>query len=82
MNGKIQKYLFEKEKNKAKIAELQSRNRELDRLITEIENTNILGLVEAEKLTYEQLQTIIKAFHEKSGAPFTMPKQEENNDEE
>ena len=41
MTNKIQKYNAEKQKNSAKISELQSRNRELDRLITEAENTEI-----------------------------------------
>lgn len=82
MNNKIQKYRAEKQKNSAKISELQSRNRELDRLITEAENTEILGLMRSENISLEDFTTFIKAFRAKDGAPFTMPKQEDSENEE
>ncbi len=82
MTSKIQKYNAEKQKNCAKISELQSRNRELDRLITEAENTEIVALMRSENISLEDFTTIIKAFRDKSGAPLTMPTQEVLDNEE
>ena len=42
MNAKINKLRGELAKNKNKISELQSRNREIERQITELENNEIL----------------------------------------
>ena len=42
MNAKINKLRSELDKNKNKISELQSRNREIERQITELENNDIL----------------------------------------
>jgi hypothetical protein len=82
MTNKIQKYNAEKQKNSAKISELQSRNRELDRLITEAENTEIVALMRSENISLEDFATIIKAFRDKSGAPLIMPTQEVLDNEE
>lgn len=82
MTGKMQKYQAEKQKNNAKISELQSRNRELDRLITEAENTEIVALMRSENISLNDFTTFVKAFREKDGAPFTMPKVEETENEE
>lgn len=82
MTNKIQKYNAEKQKNSAKISELQSRNRELDRLITEAENTEIVALMRSENISLEDFATIIKAFRDKCGAPLIMPTQEVLDNEE
>jgi len=82
MTNKIQKYNAERQKNSAKISKLQSRNRELDRLITEAENTEIVALMRSENISLEDFATIIKAFRDKSGAPLIMPTQEVLDNEE
>jgi len=55
MSKKLEKYRAERDKNNAKIAELKEENRELDRVITELENTEIIGLVRAENMRPEEL---------------------------
>ena len=45
MNAKIKKINAEYEKNAAKIAELQARQKELDKQRTELENLDIVGMV-------------------------------------
>ena len=45
MNPKISKLKAEKEKNLKKIADMNARNEEIDKLITELENLDIIGLV-------------------------------------
>ncbi|MGI6498985.1 MAG: DUF4315 family protein [Oscillospiraceae bacterium] len=74
MNPKMAKILAEYEKNKAKISELQSRQRELDHQRTELENNEILELVHSHKLDIDALAALLKNM--KSGsAPI---KKEEN----
>jgi len=77
MTKKAQKYYAEKEKINAKLSELQARNKELDRLITEAENTEILALMRSEKINLSELNAFMKAFREKDGAPFSFPEQGE-----
>ena len=50
----------EMEKNQAKIAELQARNRELQKKIRESENTDILGLIREVNMTPEELAEFLK----------------------
>ena len=50
----------EMKKNQAKIAELQARNRELQKKIRESENTDILGLIRAVNMTPEELAEFLK----------------------
>ena len=61
MNPKIIKINEETAKNNAKIAKLQERNRELAQQRTEIENTDIIGLVRSMGLSPDQLAALIKA---------------------
>lgn len=61
MNTKINKLRGELTKNKNKISELQSRNREIERQITELENNDILELVHSHNLDITQLSALIKA---------------------
>lgn len=61
MNAKINKLRGELSKNKNKISELQSRNREIERQITELENNDILELVHSHSLDITQLAALIQA---------------------
>jgi len=61
MNPKIKKIDAEYEKNAAKISELQERQKELEKLRLELENTDIIGLVRSVGLTPDQLETLIQA---------------------
>ena len=61
MNTKINKLRGELTKNKNKISELQSRNREIERQITELENNDILELVHSHNLDITQLAALIQA---------------------
>jgi len=61
MNTKINKLRGELTKNKNKISELQSRNREIERQITELENNDILELVHSHNLDITQLAVLIQA---------------------
>lgn len=61
MNAKINKLRGELTKNKNKISELQSRNREIERQITELENNDILELVHSHDLDITQLAALIQA---------------------
>lgn len=71
MNPKIVKINAEHAKNAAKIARLQARNRELEKQRTELENTDIIGLVREVGLTPDQLAALIR------GAPL-IPKSPES----
>lgn len=60
MNAKIKKLRADLDKNKAKIAELTSRNKEIERQITELENNDILELVHSHNLNIAQLAALIQ----------------------
>lgn len=60
MNAKINKLRGELTKNKNKISELQSRNREIERQIIELENNDILELVHSHDLDITQLTALIE----------------------
>lgn len=61
MNGKIQKVEAEIEKVKAKITAQQARLRELEQQKTELENTEIVGMVRGLDVSPEELATLIQA---------------------
>lgn len=60
MNAKIKKLRADLDKNKAKISELASRNKEIERQITELENNDILELVHSHNLNITQLAALIQ----------------------
>ena len=60
MNAKIHKLREEHEKNKTKISELQARNRDIEKQIRELENTDIVGMVRAQGLTLEQFAELLQ----------------------
>ena len=66
MSKKLEKYRAERDKNNAKIAELKEENRELDRVITELENTEIIGLVRAENMRPEELAEFLSKIRQSS----------------
>lgn len=71
MNPKIEKLRMELQKNKSKITELQSKNRELEKQICELEDTDIVGMVRERGLSPEQLMQMLL------GAPVHKNKKEE-----
>ena len=76
MNPKIIKLKAERAKNDAKIAALQSRNRELDESIVELENTDIIGLARATGMTMEELAQYLMHI-KKGGSPFSSTQKED-----
>ena len=87
MNQKIQKIISEIEKVKGKIATQQARLRELEQQKTELENTEIVGMVRSLEVTPEELATIIQPIRTGNTGSLpviaeTLERQEEMDDEE
>ena len=61
MNPKVIKLKEERDKNCEKISSLQARNRKIDATITEIENTDIIGIVRDFELTPDALMELLRA---------------------
>ncbi|MFT8888078.1 MAG: DUF4315 family protein [Ethanoligenens sp.] len=82
MIPKISKIDAELNKTRKKISELQAYVRELEQQKTELENTDIVGLVRTAGMTPQELAVLIRACRENSGAPHSIQTvQEENNHE-
>mgnify|MGYP000767768499 FL=1 len=79
MNPKIIKLKAERVKNDEKIAALQSRNRELDESIVELENTDIIGLARATGMSMEELAQFLTQL-KRGGTPFITPNTKEDTD--
>lgn len=79
MNPKIIKLKVERAKNDEKIAALQSRNRELDESIVELENTDIIGLARATGMSMEELAQFLTQL-KRGGTPFITPNTKEDTD--
>ena len=79
MNPKIIKLKAERAKNDEKIAALQSRNRELDESIVELENTDIIGLARATDMSMEELAQFLTQL-KRGGTPFITPNIKEDTD--
>lgn len=79
MNPKITKLKAERAKNDEKIAALQSRNRELDESIVELENTDIIDLARATGMSMEELAQFLTQL-KRGGAPFITPNTKEDTD--
>ena len=77
MNPRIPRLRAERDKNAARIGKLQSRNKILDKQITELENTDIIGLVRAQGFSLEQFEELLGA-----GTASQPEEQEEENYEE
>lgn len=67
MNPKIQKLADEIEKMRRKVAEYQSRLRDMERQKTELENADIIAMVRGVDITPEQLAEFARMFMEKHG---------------
>ena len=76
------KYREEMEKNLGKIAELQARNRTLQKKIRESENTDILGLIHAVNMTPEELAEFLKQAKPDAKLPNLTETEVESDDEE
>lgn len=81
MNSKISRIDTEIAKTKQKISGLQDHIRELEQQKTELENTDIVGLVRCSGMTAQELSAVLQAFREKSGVPFPTSKQEDAENE-
>ena len=68
MNPKIKKINAEYDKNAAKIAELQARQKELVRQRTELENSDILELVHSHDLDITRLAALIRTMNTDTAA--------------
>lgn len=79
MNPKISRLRAEREKNNGKIAALQTRNREIDSQIMELENTDIIGLARATGMSMEELAQFLTQI-KRGGAPFITPNTKEDTD--
>ena len=80
MNPKILKLREEHQKNKAKITELSARNRELERRIRELENTDIIGLVRAKGMSLEEFSALMHGT--KGRMPITSSEEMEDSEHE
>lgn len=81
MNAKINKLRGELSKNKNKISELQSRNREIERQITELENNDILELVHSHDLDITQLTALIEMMKNDPAAALRGETEESDHEE-
>lgn len=83
MNPKIQKVVAEIEKVKAKITTQQARLRELEQQKTELENTEIVGMVRGLDVSPDELATLIQAIRsgKTGGSPVIFGEQEDVEDE-
>lgn len=79
MNPKISRLRAEREKNNGKIAALQTRNREIDSQIMELENIDIIGLARATGMSMEELAQFLTQL-KRGGAPFITPNTKEDTD--
>ncbi len=65
MNAKIDKLRTERSKHTKKIELLQTRVKEIDLKITELENVDIVDMVRERGVTPEMLAELLKAMHSK-----------------
>ena len=79
MNPKITKLREEHAKNKAKISELSARNRELEKQLRSLENTEIIGLVRAKGMTLEDFAAFMR---ERKALPVNATNEKEENKDE
>ena len=82
MNQKIQKIVTEIAKVKSRIATQQARLRELEKQKTELENTEIVGMVRGLEVTPEELATIIQAIRSGNTGGLSVAAQNSEEQEE
>ncbi len=78
MNPKIKKLRAELDKNNGKIATLQAKNKELEKQIRELENTDIIGMVREQGMTMEEFAVL---FQQMKGAAAAVPTVKESGHE-
>ena len=61
MNPKIKKLKAERERNVLRITEMTSRNEEIDKQVTELENLDIIGIVRENSIPPEELFELIRS---------------------
>lgn len=81
MNVKIKKVLSDMKKIEQKQLELQTKWNELNEQKTELENLEIIGVIRGAKINIDNLNDVIKAYQNSNGVPFSMKKEERQNDE-
>lgn len=83
MNRKIEKLCTERGKNCEEISKLQGRNKEIDSQITELENTDIIGIVRDSGLTPDSLAELLRAMKENAAGvlSYKTMKTEDSQDE-
>ena len=83
MNPKVVKLREEREKNAAKIALLQERNKKIDADIIKIENSEILGMAHEFGLSPDMLYELILASKKNPmpAKPISIETEEENSEE-
>ena len=67
MNPKIIKLREEHAKNKAKITDLSARNREIEKQLRGLENTEIIGLVRAQGMSLEDFFALMQELKAPAG---------------
>ncbi len=77
MNPKIKKINREYKKNAEKIVELQTRQAELEKQRTELENLDIIGLVRGVGLSPDQLAALIRSASGVSAINASQPQEPE-----
>jgi hypothetical protein len=61
VNPKLEKYIAEKERNERRIEALHTRNAKLGKLIAELQNLELHGLLRGANMTYQDLTTYIQS---------------------
>ena len=77
MNPKITKLREEHEKLKARISRLSARERELDKQIREMENTDIIGLVRSRGLSVEEFAELMRSLNDAEPDPVEQEAEDE-----
>lgn len=81
MNSKINKIALEMNKIEKRKHELDLKWNELNEQKTELENLEIIGVIRGAKINIDNLNDVIKAYQNNNGVPFSMKKEERQNDE-
>ena len=81
MNPKIIKLREEHAKNKAKITDLSNRNREIEKQLRGLENTEIIGLVRAQGMSLEDFFALMQTQNPIAATIPITNEQEEADDE-
>ena len=81
LNPKIIKLREEHEKNRTKISELQARNRELEKQLRELENTEIIGLVRAQGFSLEDFAALMRGLKAPPAARTTIEQEDAGHEE-